>query len=667
MPSPNNTTNITPPRVPLIDERSGFVSREWYRFFLNLFTLTGSGTNVTSLTDLQLGPPAPQQEDLVDIIIDVEATKIQPTQESALDQIAELAKQVEALSVLPLTSWVLSELAELQSQIDGLSVTSVLPVSFLTNGSSILYGDNLGGFSNVAIGSGVSFSGGTLSATGSGGTVTSVGATAPITTTGGTTPVIGVTAAALTEVDDTNVTLTLGGSPSTALLAATSLTLGWTGQLATTRGGTGLSSFTANGVVYASSTSALATSSNFTFDGSGVVVSVNSASDGLRITQLGAGNALVVEDSANPDATPFVVNATGKVIVGYTTSVTGTGPTTATSPPLQVHGITNNTSSIGLYNWSSTGSLVDTLSFNRSLSNTIGTFGGAVTSGVDLGAVSFSGDDGTSFIEGARIFAEVDGTPGTNDMPGRLVFSTTADGASTPTERVRVNSSGLTTLGFSAVTGVALSTTVPAKLYSSNTTYTDGVTAASGTVAHGTINAFNNPAINSTNASVTYTLASTVYVNGAPTGTGNVTVGAGYSVYVAAGNEIHGANSRFGGVTAPTVAVDVTGAVLATGNVTGGYSNLAAGTTAMAFGSFNVVRVTPNANATYTTTVPAAGTQLTLIILTSGVTPYTITFGTGFKTTGTLVTGVTSARYFMVSFVSDGTNVLETARTIAIA
>jgi hypothetical protein len=73
--------------------------------------------------------------------------------------------------------------------------------------------------------------------------------------------------AALTKTDDTNVTLTLGGSASTALLNAASLTLGWTGTLATTRGGTGLSSFTNKGIVYASSTSALATSSALTFDG----------------------------------------------------------------------------------------------------------------------------------------------------------------------------------------------------------------------------------------------------------------------------------------------------------------------------------------------------------------------------------------------------------------
>lgn len=49
--------------------------------------------------------------------------------------------------------------------------------------------------------------------------------------------------AALTKTDDTNVTLTLGGSPTTALVNAASLTLGWTGQLAVSRGGTGISSF----------------------------------------------------------------------------------------------------------------------------------------------------------------------------------------------------------------------------------------------------------------------------------------------------------------------------------------------------------------------------------------------------------------------------------------
>ena len=51
-------TNIPPPRVSLIDERSGLMSREWYRFFLSLFRLTGGGSNDVTLTDLQLAPQA---------------------------------------------------------------------------------------------------------------------------------------------------------------------------------------------------------------------------------------------------------------------------------------------------------------------------------------------------------------------------------------------------------------------------------------------------------------------------------------------------------------------------------------------------------------------------------------------------------------------------------
>jgi hypothetical protein len=102
------------------------------------------------------------------------------------------------------------------------------------------------------------------------------------------------------------------------------------------------------------------------------------------------------------------------------------------------------------------------------------------------------------------------------------------------------------------------------------------------------------------------------------------------------------------------------------GSISGGYIAHANGTTAMAFGSDNVARVTPNATATFTSTVPAAGAICVLSILTSGTTSYTITFGTGFKSTGTLATGTVSARYFNITFVSDGTNLIEMSRTTAI-
>jgi len=43
----SNSTQITPPRVPLIDERTGAVSREWYRWFYNIFAITGGGLGIT--------------------------------------------------------------------------------------------------------------------------------------------------------------------------------------------------------------------------------------------------------------------------------------------------------------------------------------------------------------------------------------------------------------------------------------------------------------------------------------------------------------------------------------------------------------------------------------------------------------------------------------------
>jgi hypothetical protein len=267
-------------------------------------------------------------------------------------------------------------------------------------------------------------------------------------------------------------------------------------------------------------------------NGNGSVVITNSGtSNALRITQTGSGNALLVEDSSNPDASPFVIDAGGNLIVGNTTQSTG-----VVTGGIQVQGSGANGSATNLQAYSaSTGG---TLEFDRSRGS-IGTHT-VVQSGDRLGRIFFSGSDGAAFIRGAEIYADVDGTPGTNDMPGRLVFATTADGASSPTERVRINSAGLTTVGYSAASGAALTTAVAAKLYSSNTTYTDSATAASGTVTHGTINSFDNPAIAASNASVTYTNASTVYIDGAPTAGSNVTITNPYSLYVNGGTVYFG-------------------------------------------------------------------------------------------------------------------------------
>jgi hypothetical protein len=58
----------------------------------------------------------------------------------------------------------------------------------------------------------------------------------------------------------------------------------------------------------------------------------------------------------------------------------------------------------------------------------------------NLATISFAGGDGVDLALAARISVEVDGTPGSNDMPGRIVFLTTPDGSQTPVEAMRINS-----------------------------------------------------------------------------------------------------------------------------------------------------------------------------------------------------------------------------------
>jgi len=79
----------------------------------------------------------------------------------------------------------------------------------------------------------------------------------------------------------------------------------------------------------------------------------------------------------------------------------------------------------------------------------------------------------------------------------------------------------------------------------------------------------------------------------------------------------------------------------------------------------DVFTLTPAQTETINATNLTAGQRVSLVITTSGTTSYTLTFGTNFKTTGTLATGTVSAKVFVVAFVSDGTNLNEVARTTA--
>jgi hypothetical protein len=65
-----------------------------------------------------------------------------------------------------------------------------------------------------------------------------------------------------------------------------------------------------------------------------------------------------------------------------------------------------------------------------------------VQSGDNLASLFFLGNDGTDLAIAATMQIDVDGTPGNNDMPGRIVFKTTPDGSEIPVEAMRINSSG---------------------------------------------------------------------------------------------------------------------------------------------------------------------------------------------------------------------------------
>ena len=91
-----NITNITPPRVPLTDPRSGLIAREWYLFFLSLFNQTGG--SVVSLEDVQKGPPS-QDVDLTGLL--AQASLNAESSSALLSQYAALASEVQALEVAP--------------------------------------------------------------------------------------------------------------------------------------------------------------------------------------------------------------------------------------------------------------------------------------------------------------------------------------------------------------------------------------------------------------------------------------------------------------------------------------------------------------------------------------------------------------------------------------
>ena len=115
MPSPNATpTPITPPRVPLIDPRTGYIDRAWYLFFLSLNNVATGVVDDSGLTFSSESIIASYEAALQALAQEVE------TQPLPIDLSAELTKQIEAAGLEDCCSGLLSQVAELQKQIDGI-------------------------------------------------------------------------------------------------------------------------------------------------------------------------------------------------------------------------------------------------------------------------------------------------------------------------------------------------------------------------------------------------------------------------------------------------------------------------------------------------------------------------------------------------------------------
>jgi len=165
--------------------------------------------------------------------------------------------------------------------------------------------------------------------------------------------------------------------------------------------------------------------------------------------QIGADGSNLVALTAATER--MRIDSSGRLLLGTSTARAVGGES---NPRLHLEGSGNTSNSwINLTRFQAgTGSA--NIQFAKARSNTPGTYT-VVQDGDTLGQLSFLGADGTDMANYAAIIkAQVDGTPGSNDMPGRLVFMTTADGGTFPTERVRIDNDGKVGIGNTTPTNI---------------------------------------------------------------------------------------------------------------------------------------------------------------------------------------------------------------------
>ena len=163
---------------------------------------------------------------------------------------------------------------------------------------------------------------------------------------------------------------------------------------------------------------------------------VQAGNGNFYISHYGAGDTVFSNGASGEEA--FRVDASRRLLVGTSTARSDFFNSTYT-PQFQLASAGNGEkSSIALISAGNGAYNEPNFIIAKSRGNAIGD-DTAVQSGDFIGSIQFQGSDGTEFVGAASITALVDGTPGANDMPGRLVFSTTADGASSPTQAMSLH------------------------------------------------------------------------------------------------------------------------------------------------------------------------------------------------------------------------------------
>ena len=139
----------------------------------------------------------------------------------------------------------------------------------------------------------------------------------------------------------------------------------------------------------------------------------------------------------NGTGTRLKIDSSGRVVIGHTSNIGIANH----NGRFQLHGTDYDTATMSIVH-NGTDSFGPFLLFASQRSGSPG--GSTVLQNNDaVGTIRFHAGDGTDMASYcAAIQVKIDGTPGSNDVPGRITCSTTADGASSPTERVRINKDG---------------------------------------------------------------------------------------------------------------------------------------------------------------------------------------------------------------------------------